>query len=102
VLLVITSGQREPSGAEITNEGRFIGKHYGVGDLANEVDNLMRNRSSAPSGRASAVCGFFLSYAHRCGELNMRVASASPAGLRAPRKVKLTAGFLSTPNTASC
>ena len=61
MLLVITSVQREPSGAEITNEGRFIGKHFGVGDLVNEVDDLMRNRSSAPSGRVSAVCGFFLS-----------------------------------------
>ena len=29
----ITSGQRDYSGAEITNEGRFIGKHYRVGDL---------------------------------------------------------------------
>jgi hypothetical protein len=42
VLLVITSGQREPSGAEITNEGRFIGKPYGAAGLFTEVDDVMR------------------------------------------------------------
>jgi two-component system, response regulator PdtaR len=42
VLLVITSGHRKPSRAEIPDDGRFIGKPYGAADLFTEVDDLMR------------------------------------------------------------
>jgi two-component system, response regulator PdtaR len=42
VLLVVTSGQRKPTRAEIPDDGRFIAKPYEAEELFGEVDDLMR------------------------------------------------------------
>ena len=44
VLLVIASGRRKPSQAEIPDDGRFLSKPYGAEELFREVDDLMRKR----------------------------------------------------------
>ena len=41
VLLVVASGPTRLSRAEITDDGRFIGKPYGAAELLTEVDDLM-------------------------------------------------------------
>ena len=41
VLLVITSGQVQPTRAEIADDGRFIRKPYRAKDLLGQIDNLM-------------------------------------------------------------
>ena len=45
ILLVMTSGQEQPSRAEIPDEGRFIAKPYRAGELLGQV-NKMLTRSS--------------------------------------------------------
>src|SRR5271157_2171262 len=42
VRLVITSGQKRPSRAEIPDDGRFVAKPYAAEDLIGEVNDLMR------------------------------------------------------------
>ena len=42
VLLVMTSGQRKPTRAEIPDDGRFIAKPYAGEELFAQVDDLMR------------------------------------------------------------
>jgi hypothetical protein len=37
------------------DDGRFIGKPYGAPELFTEVDDLMRNPSSARGGRVSST-----------------------------------------------
>jgi two-component system, response regulator PdtaR len=41
VLLVITSGRRKPTRAEIPDDGRFVPKPYRAEELFGEVDDLM-------------------------------------------------------------
>jgi hypothetical protein len=43
------------------DDGRFIGKPYGAPELFTEVDDLMRNPSSARGGRVSSYRAFSLS-----------------------------------------
>ena len=42
VLLVITSGQKRPSRAEIPDDGRFLAKPYVAEELISQVNDLMR------------------------------------------------------------
>ena len=42
VRLVITSGQRRPSRAEIPDDGRFLAKPYAAEELIHQVNELMR------------------------------------------------------------
>jgi two-component system, response regulator PdtaR len=42
VRLVITSGQRRPSRAEIPDDGRFLAKPYAAQELISQVNDLMR------------------------------------------------------------
>lgn len=42
VLLVITSGQKRPSRAEIPDDGRFVAKPYAAEELISQVNDLMR------------------------------------------------------------
>jgi two-component system, response regulator PdtaR len=41
VLLVITSGQKTPSRAEIPDDGRFLAKPYAAEELINQVKDLL-------------------------------------------------------------
>jgi CheY-like chemotaxis protein len=41
VLLVITSGQKKPTRAEIPDDGRFVAKPYRAEELLGQVDDLM-------------------------------------------------------------
>ena len=40
------------------DDGRFIGKPYGAPEMFTEVDDLMRNPSSARRGRVSSTRAF--------------------------------------------
>jgi two-component system, response regulator PdtaR len=51
VLLVITSGQRKPTRAEIPDDGRFVAKPYRAEELFGEVHDLMRNSDARESRR---------------------------------------------------
>ena len=42
VLLVLTSGQVQPTRAEIADHGRFIRKPYRAKDLLEQIDNLVQ------------------------------------------------------------
>jgi two-component system, response regulator PdtaR len=42
VLLVITSGQVQPTRAEIADDGRFIRKPYRAKDLLGQIDELLK------------------------------------------------------------
>jgi two-component system, response regulator PdtaR len=43
VLLILTSGQREPRRAEIPDDGRFIVKPYRAEELVGQVHELLRH-----------------------------------------------------------
>lgn len=45
VLLIITSGQKRPTCAEIPNDGRFVAKPYRGEDLVRQVTDLMDSRA---------------------------------------------------------
>jgi DNA-binding response OmpR family regulator len=51
VLLVIISGQRKPTRAEIPDDGRFVVKPYAGEELFAQVDDLMR-KSDRPRNRS--------------------------------------------------
>jgi CheY-like chemotaxis protein len=45
ILLVMTSGQKQPSRAEIPDEGRFIAKPYRAGELLGQVNKMLTKSS---------------------------------------------------------
>jgi CheY-like chemotaxis protein len=45
ILLVMTSGQIQPSQAEIPDEGRFIAKPYRAGELLGQVNKMLTGSS---------------------------------------------------------
>jgi two-component system, response regulator PdtaR len=53
VLLVITSGHRQLSRAEIPDDGRFLAKPYRANELLGQVDDLMRKSDETGLHRAS-------------------------------------------------
>jgi DNA-binding NtrC family response regulator len=53
VMLVITSGHRHLSRAEIPHDGRFLAKPYGANELLRQVDDLMRKSDGTGLHRAS-------------------------------------------------
>ena len=48
VLLVITSGQVQPTRAEIADDGRFIAKPYRAKDLLAQIDDLIAKDEKRP------------------------------------------------------
>jgi two-component system, response regulator PdtaR len=50
VLLVITSGQIQPTRAEIADDGRFIQKPYRAKDLLAQVDEMIDTDDKARQG----------------------------------------------------
>ena len=42
ILLVITSGRKNPTTAEIPDDGRFVSKPYQAEELLGQVNDLMR------------------------------------------------------------
>jgi two-component system, response regulator PdtaR len=48
VLLVITSGQVQPTKAEIADHGHFIRKPYRAKDLLGEIDGLLKEDAARP------------------------------------------------------
>ena len=48
VLLVITSGQKTPSRAEIPDDSRFVAKPYRTEELISEVNDLLRKKVLEP------------------------------------------------------
>jgi two-component system, response regulator PdtaR len=52
VLLVITSGQVQPSKAEIADDGQFIRKPYRAEELLGKIDGVLKDGAS---GRASVI-----------------------------------------------
>jgi two-component system, response regulator PdtaR len=51
VLLVITSGQKKPTEAEIPDHGRFVAKPYRAAELLGQVDDMI-HKDNAPETRA--------------------------------------------------
>jgi CheY-like chemotaxis protein len=45
ILLVMTSGQKQPSRTEIPDEGRFIAKPYRAGELLGQVNKMLTSSS---------------------------------------------------------
>jgi CheY-like chemotaxis protein len=45
VLLVITSGQKQPTKAEIADDGQFISKPYDAQELLGKIDGVLRGHS---------------------------------------------------------
>jgi two-component system, response regulator PdtaR len=52
VLLVITSGQKKPTEAEIPDHGRFVAKPYRAAELLGQVDDMI-HKDNAPETGAS-------------------------------------------------
>jgi two-component system, response regulator PdtaR len=48
VLLVITSGQVQPTKAEIADHGRFLRKPYRAKELLSEIDGLFKENDARP------------------------------------------------------
>src|ERR1700688_4292628 len=50
VLLVITSGQKKPSEAEIPDHGRFVAKPYRAAELLGQVDDMIHKDNAPETG----------------------------------------------------
>jgi two-component system, response regulator PdtaR len=50
VLLVITSGQKKPTEAEIPDHGRFVAKPYRAAELLGQVDDMIHKDNAPETG----------------------------------------------------